>query len=191
MEVTRRRCVRPRRLSPFPGPRRRSACQASGRAPLSPSLSPSPRPPLSPPPPQARSAPEWPQWRGPNRDAVAKESGLLTQWPEAGPPLAWKATGLGGGFSSLAIAGGRIFTLGDRQGSQQVVAMNLADGKIALDGQGRPHLGGRVRRPARHADRRRRPGLRARHRGRPGLPATPRPARRSGGRTWRATSAAG
>ena len=48
----------------------------------------------------------------------------------AGPPLAWKATGLGGGLSSLAIAGGRIFTLGDRQGSQQVVAMNLADGKI-------------------------------------------------------------
>jgi outer membrane protein assembly factor BamB len=80
----------------------------------------------------ARNAsPEWPQWRGPNRDAVARESGLLTQWPEAGPPLAWKAAGLGGGFSSLAITGGRIFTMGDRQGSQQVVAMSLADGKIA------------------------------------------------------------
>ena len=76
------------------------------------------------------ASPEWPQWRGPNRDAVAKESALLTQWPEAGPPLAWKASGLGGGFSSLAISGGRIYTLGDRQGSQQVVAMNLADGKI-------------------------------------------------------------
>ncbi|HEX7182225.1 MAG TPA: PQQ-binding-like beta-propeller repeat protein [Thermoanaerobaculia bacterium] len=77
------------------------------------------------------ASPEWPQWRGPNRDAVAKESGLLTQWPESGPPLAWKASGLGGGFSSLAISGGRIYTLGDRQGSQQVVAMSLADGKIA------------------------------------------------------------
>lgn len=75
-------------------------------------------------------SPEWPQWRGPNRDGIAKESGLLTQWPENGPPLAWKASGLGGGLSSLAIAGGRIFTLGDRQGSQQVVAMNLADGKL-------------------------------------------------------------
>lgn len=75
-------------------------------------------------------APEWPQWRGPNRDGIATESGLLAQWPGAGPPLAWKATGLGSGFSSLAISGGRIFTLGDRQGGQRVVAMNLADGKI-------------------------------------------------------------
>src|SRR5687768_7986262 len=75
------------------------------------------------------ASPEWPQWRGPNRDAVAQESGLLTQWPESGPPLAWKTSGLGGGFSSLAISGGRIYTLGDRQGSQQVVAVNLADGK--------------------------------------------------------------
>ena len=76
------------------------------------------------------TSPEWPQWRGPNRDDVAHESGLLARWPEAGPPLAWKASGLGGGFSSVAISGGRIYTLGDREGSQQVVAMNLADGKI-------------------------------------------------------------
>ena len=78
----------------------------------------------------ATTSPEWPQWRGPNRDDVAQESGLLATWPAAGPPLAWKASGLGGGFSSVAISGGRIYTLGDRQGSQQVVAMNLADGKI-------------------------------------------------------------
>ncbi|HKI03846.1 MAG TPA: PQQ-binding-like beta-propeller repeat protein [Thermoanaerobaculia bacterium] len=77
------------------------------------------------------ASPEWPHWRGPNRDAVAQESGLLTKWPESGPPLAWKASGLGGGFSSLSISGGRVYTLGDRQGSQQVVAMSLADGKIA------------------------------------------------------------
>jgi outer membrane protein assembly factor BamB len=77
------------------------------------------------------SLPDWPQWRGPNRDDVAQESGLLAKWPEAGPRLAWKASGLGGGFSSLAISGGRIYTLGDRAGSQQLVAMNLADGKIA------------------------------------------------------------
>ncbi|MFL6199530.1 MAG: PQQ-binding-like beta-propeller repeat protein [Thermoanaerobaculia bacterium] len=77
------------------------------------------------------ASPEWPQWRGPNRDDVAQESGLLAKWPEAGPPLAWKAGGLGSGFSSVAISGGRIYTLGDREGSQQVVAMSLADGKIA------------------------------------------------------------
>src|SRR5688500_14814438 len=59
------------------------------------------------------ASPEWPQWRGPNRDAVAQESGLLKTWPASGPPLAWKASGLGGGFSSLSISGGRIYTLGD------------------------------------------------------------------------------
>lgn len=76
-----------------------------------------------------RSA-EWPQWRGPNRDGISKASGLLTQWPEAGPPLAWKASGLGGGFSSLAITGGRIYTLGDRDGAQQVIALSGTDGKV-------------------------------------------------------------
>ncbi len=86
----------------------------------------------------AAPSPDWPQWRGPNRDDVAKETGLLTQWPESGPPLAWKANGLGGGFSSLAISGGRIYTLGDRQGSQQVVAMNLADGKIVWTAKAGP-----------------------------------------------------
>lgn len=56
---------------------------------------------------------EWPQWRGPNRDAVSTETGLLQAWPDAGPKLAWKATGLGSGFASVAIADGRIFTMGD------------------------------------------------------------------------------
>jgi outer membrane protein assembly factor BamB len=79
--------------------------------------------------PASRSG-EWPQWRGPNRDGISKDSGLLPQWPAGGPPLAWKASGLGGGFSSLAIADGRIFTLGDRGGAQQLIALSGADGKI-------------------------------------------------------------
>lgn len=73
---------------------------------------------------------DWPGWRGPNRDSVSKETGLLTQWPEAGPPLAWKASGLGGGFSSLAIVGDRIYTLGDREGAQHLLALNGKDGKV-------------------------------------------------------------
>ena len=56
---------------------------------------------------------DWAQWRGPNRDAKSNETGLLENWPEDGPPLAWKATGVGGGYSSVAIANGRIFTMGD------------------------------------------------------------------------------
>ena len=56
---------------------------------------------------------DWAQWRGPNRDAKSNETGLLENWPEDGPPLAWKATGVGGGYSSIAITNGRIFTMGD------------------------------------------------------------------------------
>ncbi len=51
---------------------------------------------------------DWAQWRGPNRDAKSNETGLLENWPEDGPPLAWKATGIGGGYSSVAITNGRI-----------------------------------------------------------------------------------
>lgn len=59
---------------------------------------------------------EWSRWRGPNGDGVSFEKGLLTTWPDDGPPLLWKTDGLGGGFSSVAIAGGRIYTLGDKDG---------------------------------------------------------------------------
>ena len=44
---------------------------------------------------QAAGGSEWPQWRGVNRDDLSMETGLLKQWPEGGPTLAWKATGLG------------------------------------------------------------------------------------------------
>jgi outer membrane protein assembly factor BamB len=72
---------------------------------------------------------EWPQWRGANRDGISTDTGLLTEWPKDGPPLLWKATGLGRGFSSVSIAGRRIFTMGDRESGQYVIALNLADGK--------------------------------------------------------------
>lgn len=76
------------------------------------------------------SAADWPQWRGPARDGISKDTGLLAQWPQAGPPLAWKAAGLGKGFSSLSVSGGKIFTLGDRDGGQHVIALSGTDGKV-------------------------------------------------------------
>lgn len=54
----------------------------------------------------------WPSWRGPNRDNISPEKGLLDSWTEKGPPLKWKAKGLGKGFSSVSIDGGRIYTMG-------------------------------------------------------------------------------
>jgi outer membrane protein assembly factor BamB len=78
----------------------------------------------------AALAADWPGWRGPNRDAQSAETGLLQEWPAGGPPLAWRAQGIGTGLSSVAVVGGRIYTMGDKAGSQQVVALNKADGKI-------------------------------------------------------------
>ena len=55
----------------------------------------------------AVEAADWPQWRGPARDGRSADTGLLTSWPEGGPPLAWRASGFGGGFSSVSVAGAR------------------------------------------------------------------------------------
>lgn len=76
-------------------------------------------------------ASEWHQYRGPNRDGHSPDTGLLKQWPSGGPPLAWKATGVGSGYSSVSIVGNRIFTMGEAGGSCNLVALNAADGKIA------------------------------------------------------------
>ena len=75
------------------------------------------------------SSDEWPQFRGPNRDDVSADKGLLKEWPKDGPPVVWKAKGIGSGFSSVAIAGGRVFTMGNQGGSSYVYALNLEDGK--------------------------------------------------------------
>ena len=77
----------------------------------------------------AQTSGDWPQWRGPNRDGISKETGLLKQWPADGPPLAWKATGAGRGYSSFAIARGRLYTLGLRGDREHVIAFDTATGK--------------------------------------------------------------
>ena len=75
------------------------------------------------------TAADWPQWRGPNRDGISRETGLLRSWPAGGPRLVWKAQGLGEGYSNLAIVGGRIFTQGQRGRAQFVIALDKASGK--------------------------------------------------------------
>jgi outer membrane protein assembly factor BamB len=77
----------------------------------------------------AQGAAEWPQWRGPNRDGVSKETGLLKQWPEAGPPLVWKVTGAGRGYSSFSASKGRLYTMGLRGEREFVVALDFKTGK--------------------------------------------------------------
>ncbi len=79
----------------------------------------------------AQSKADWPQWRGPNRDGISKETGLLKQWPAEGPPLARKLTGAGRGYSSVAIANGLLYTMGLRGDREYVIAFDLAKGKEA------------------------------------------------------------
>jgi outer membrane protein assembly factor BamB len=71
----------------------------------------------------------WPQWRGADRSAVSPETGLLKSWPEKGPPLAWKYEGLGEGVASVAVAGGRVYTLGYRGDDELVTALEEGTGK--------------------------------------------------------------
>ena len=79
----------------------------------------------------AQSAANWPQWRGPNRDGISKETGLLKQWPADGPPLVWKASGAGRGYSSFSIANGKLYTMGLRGDREFVIAFDTATGKEA------------------------------------------------------------
>jgi outer membrane protein assembly factor BamB len=76
----------------------------------------------------------WPTFRGPQRTGVAPDKGLLDKWPEEGPKVVWKTAGAGRGYSSLAIADGRIYTLGDAPSTaadqdEYLVCFNEADGK--------------------------------------------------------------
>ena len=73
---------------------------------------------------------DWPQWRGPLRDDISTETGLLKQWPADGPPLAWKATGLGEGYSGVSVVGGRIYTMGDLGEASFLLALDAANGKV-------------------------------------------------------------
>jgi outer membrane protein assembly factor BamB len=75
-------------------------------------------------------AADWPQWRGPLRDDISTETGLLKAWPAEGPPLAWKATGLGGGYSGVSVASKRIYTMGDGADAAYLRALDAATGKI-------------------------------------------------------------
>lgn len=74
------------------------------------------------------AAEDWPQWQGPNRNAISAEKGLLQQWPENGPLLAWRVKGLGGGDSAPAVFGGKLYGMSNRDGKEIVWALSEADG---------------------------------------------------------------
>ncbi|MFN8000713.1 MAG: PQQ-binding-like beta-propeller repeat protein [Acidobacteriota bacterium] len=78
----------------------------------------------------AQSSFDWPQWQGPDRNAISKEKGLLQEWPEKGPPLAWKIKGIGTGMGGVAISKGRIYTSGDVGDASWVFALKETTGEL-------------------------------------------------------------
>src|SRR5215470_20434613 len=91
-------------------------------------------------------ADDWPQWLGPQRDSVWRESGIVEKFPDAGPPIRWRAP-IGGGYGGPAVANGRVYLLdrklsegvsnptnqfdrGVIRGMERVLCLNEPDGKI-------------------------------------------------------------
>jgi outer membrane protein assembly factor BamB len=101
-------------------------------------------------------AADWPQWLGPQRTGIAADAPW--QWPAGGPKIAWRAK-IGIGFSSMAVAGGRVVAMGN-QGGQEVVACYQADSGKRLWEHRYPaalvdnlHEGGPCSTPTIHQDR--------------------------------------
>jgi len=74
-------------------------------------------------------AKDWPNWRGPAHNGISEESGLDLDWPEDGPELLWQVDGCGKGYSSVAVADGKIFTIGNKKGGEHLTAFREKDGK--------------------------------------------------------------
>ena len=71
---------------------------------------------------------EWPQWRGPNRDGISQESGLLKSWPEGGPKVLWRIP-VGEGFSGISVSSGRAYTMFAEGDDEFVVCLDASNGK--------------------------------------------------------------
>lgn len=72
---------------------------------------------------------DWGEWRGPARDGVSSEAGLLKSWPEGGPKLVWRIDGVGGGYSTPSVVGDRLYLMGnDGMENESVHALSVKDG---------------------------------------------------------------
>lgn len=76
----------------------------------------------------AHAAAEWKEWRGPGRRDHSPDTGLLQEWPAAGPRRLWVSDKAGLGYSGYSVANGRLYTLGLREEQEYLLAFNVADG---------------------------------------------------------------
>jgi outer membrane protein assembly factor BamB len=92
------------------------------------------------------AADDWPQWLGPQRDSVWRETGVIDKFPLDGPPVRWRV-GIGGGYAGPAVANGRVY-VADRRlsndpgnssdrsarssipGAERLLCLDARDGKL-------------------------------------------------------------
>src|SRR5262249_24870090 len=74
-------------------------------------------------------ADDWPQWRGADRTDISRETGLLKTWPVKGPALLWRFDDAGIGYAGVSVVGERLFTMGARDGTEYVYALDVKTGK--------------------------------------------------------------
>jgi len=72
----------------------------------------------------------WPRFHGPDLTNRSPATGLLKTWPDGGPPLLWRAGGLGHGYASVAVTADRITTTGNSGGATVITALTH-DGTVA------------------------------------------------------------
>ena len=72
---------------------------------------------------------DWPQWRGPNRDGISADKGLLKQWPQGGPRRAWLFNNAGLGYSGFAVVSSKLYTMGSRRGTEQLICLDANTGR--------------------------------------------------------------
>jgi outer membrane protein assembly factor BamB len=77
------------------------------------------------------STSDWPQWRGPERNGISRETGLLKEWPKEGPKLLWQVNDIGDGFSTPSVVGSRLYVMSNRGMENEFVqALSTEDGKV-------------------------------------------------------------
>jgi outer membrane protein assembly factor BamB len=76
---------------------------------------------------------DWPQWRGPDRNGLSKETGLLKDWPKAGPKQLWKIEGLGEGYSTPSVSAGKIYLLGTKNKDEYMICLDEKNGERIWD----------------------------------------------------------
>ncbi len=79
----------------------------------------------------AVQAADWPQWRGPERNGISSEKGLLAEWPKEGPRLNWQVKDLGAGYSTPSIVGDHIYLIANKGiEDENALALSVNDGRV-------------------------------------------------------------